>query len=605
MTDPLSRSAAYAYDGAGNLLAATFPGGRQALFAYDGANRPAQEQRPADGRTITYTRNGDGVITGVADSTGANFTYTVDQIGRPTSVAGPGGTLALAWDKESHVTSTTYDTRQYVYQYDAAGRLAAMDASSSGPVFLYYDDQGRLFEVLGGTFSAIYMKRLIERYGTGWIRTINDKGNPGGLDISYEYDGNGNVLTYEQGAAEESFGYDVRNQLVTWIDTDGVPHSYTYDPAGNLTGKDGVAFSHDAANQITSAGFTHDANGNLTSDGVLNYVYDTLNQLTQVTRVSDGSVVATYAYDYRGLRISKTTSAGTTTYLWRPDGLLYRESGPWGYAVYHWAGEGQLVQMDWCYSGTTKRLVAHTNARGDVVSLTDRENGYPIVATYRYGPWGELLSAEGTCAGQPIRYAGYYHDAETGLYYLKGRYYSPALGRFLTRDPARMSPDYVYVAGNPLRFTDPTGHSQIAADGTDADVSQIAQILIFNAVSGDRLYLTWDQFAGFISRAGMVVSIVGTIVCIMVPGAAVALVVVNAALSAGNIVVSVAKYRAGRISGIQCAASIVLGAAGIAYGSGAIVYLNAGQLGESLICAAMANQWCIGGSLMTWVDVEP
>jgi hypothetical protein len=32
--------------------------------------------------------------------------------------------------------------------------------------------------VLGGTFTAIYMKRLIERYGTGWIRTINDKGNP-------------------------------------------------------------------------------------------------------------------------------------------------------------------------------------------------------------------------------------------------------------------------------------------------------------------------------------------------------------------------------------------------------------------------------------------
>jgi len=30
------------------------------------------------------------------------------------------------------------------------------------------------------------MKRLIERYGTGWIRTINDKGNPGGRDIGYE-----------------------------------------------------------------------------------------------------------------------------------------------------------------------------------------------------------------------------------------------------------------------------------------------------------------------------------------------------------------------------------------------------------------------------------
>jgi len=521
VTDPLSRSAAYAYDAAGNLLTATFPGGRQALFAYDGANRLAQEQRPADGRTITYTRNGDGVITGVADSTGANFTYTVDQIGRPTSVVGPGGTLALAWDKESHVTSTTYDTRQYVYQYDAAGRLAAMDASSSGPVFLYYDDQGRLFEALGGTFSAIYMKRLIERYGTGWIRTINDKGNPGGRDISYEYDANGNVLTYEQGAAEESFGYDARNQLVTWIDANGVPHSYTYDPAGNLTGKDGVSFTHDAANQITNAGFTHDPSGNLTSDGVMNYVYDTLNQLTQVTRVSDGSVVAAYAYDYRGLRISKTTSAGTTTYLWRPDGLLYRESGPWGYAVYYWAGEGQLVQMDWCYSGTTKRLVAHTNARGDVVSLTDKTSGYPIVATYRYGPWGELLSAEGTCAGQPIRCAGYYHDAETGLYYLKGRYYSPALGRFLTRDPARESPSYDYAGGNPLSFVDPSGLVEQPAEDDASGTVVMIVVDVEQYTLKDLQYLF-----GYVAGAGAVVALLvsgpfGAVVGAIVLGAAV------------------------------------------------------------------------------------
>ncbi|MHB8127263.1 MAG: RHS repeat-associated core domain-containing protein [Desulfitobacteriaceae bacterium] len=34
---------------------------------------------------------------------------------------------------------------------------------------------------------------------------------------------------------------------------------------------------------------------------------------------------------------------------------------------------------------------------------------------------------------QPFRYAGYYYDEDTGLYYLKSRYYSPTLGRFLTK----------------------------------------------------------------------------------------------------------------------------------------------------------------------------
>jgi RHS repeat-associated protein len=34
----------------------------------------------------------------------------------------------------------------------------------------------------------------------------------------------------------------------------------------------------------------------------------------------------------------------------------------------------------------------------------------------------------------PIRYRGYYYDAETGLYYLRARYYDPETGRFISQD---------------------------------------------------------------------------------------------------------------------------------------------------------------------------
>ena len=34
----------------------------------------------------------------------------------------------------------------------------------------------------------------------------------------------------------------------------------------------------------------------------------------------------------------------------------------------------------------------------------------------------------------PFRYRGYYYDTETGLYYLKTRYYDPEIGRFITID---------------------------------------------------------------------------------------------------------------------------------------------------------------------------
>lgn len=52
-----------------------------------------------------------------------------------------------------------------------------------------------------------------------------------------------------------------------------------------------------------------------------------------------------------------------------------------------------------------------------------------------------------------------YTDAETGFQYLRARYYDPATGQFLTRDPieAQTREAYGYVGGNPLNETDPTG----------------------------------------------------------------------------------------------------------------------------------------------------
>jgi RHS repeat-associated protein len=37
--------------------------------------------------------------------------------------------------------------------------------------------------------------------------------------------------------------------------------------------------------------------------------------------------------------------------------------------------------------------------------------------------------------GRVVTYAGQYTDTETGLQYLRARYYDPSTGTFLTRDP--------------------------------------------------------------------------------------------------------------------------------------------------------------------------
>ncbi len=58
----------------------------------------------------------------------------------------------------------------------------------------------------------------------------------------------------------------------------------------------------------------------------------------------------------------------------------------------------------------------------------------------------------------PFRYSGYQYDWETGLYYLKARYYSPGLGRFLTMDPVIGVNRYMYADNNPVNMVDLSGN---------------------------------------------------------------------------------------------------------------------------------------------------
>ena len=90
-----------------------------------------------------------------------------------------------------------------------------------------------------------------------------------------------------------------------------------------------------------------------------------------------------------------------------------------------------------------------------------------VVERYAYGPHGEGLD-EGL-GNIAFRYAGHRYDAETGLIYMRARYYSVAIGRFLSPDPIGYADGfnlYTYVANSPLNFIDPTGLAgQFAAEG--------------------------------------------------------------------------------------------------------------------------------------------
>ena len=128
-----------------------------------------------------------------------------------------------------------------------------------------------------------------------------------------------------------------------------------------------------------------------------------------------------------------------------------------------------------------------------------------IVAEYEYGPFGELIQATGKMAKEfNILFSTKYYDWETGLYYYGYRYYSPTIGRWLSRDPIGEKGGrnlYGFVDNNPLNLNDFLGLWKIERKGLDRalaksetgdTVSDLARIIGFD----DKDYKKWLKSIG-------------------------------------------------------------------------------------------------------------
>ena len=107
------------------------------------------------------------------------------------------------------------------------------------------------------------------------------------------------------------------------------------------------------------------------------------------------------------------------------------------------------------------------NLQGDIVAILD-SNGTAVVQ-YKYDAWGKPISKTGSMANtlgtvQPFRYRGYVYDEETGLYYLRSRYYNPSCCHFINMDSVLFkgllfSNQQAYCCNNPVLHSDSNGRN--------------------------------------------------------------------------------------------------------------------------------------------------
>jgi RHS repeat-associated protein len=292
---------------------------------------------------------------------------------------------------------------------------------------------------------------------------LHEVGTSTPLDgATYTYDNAGNRLTREdeRTSATTNYGYDNIYQLTSA--TGGSNESYTYDLVGNrLTSASVPNYTVNSSNELTStnnATYTYDDNGNtLTkadSTGTTSYNWDFENRLTSVALPGSGGTV-TFKYDPFGRRIQKASSLSTTNYLYdEADTLEEVDASGVVVARYTMGPGGDQVLAESTASGAS---YYHPDGLGSVLSLSNSSGA--LTDTYSYDSFGNQVNQTGVIHNS-LRYITRNLDSETGLLYLRARYFDPRLGRFLSEDPIKLlggANFFRYSGNNPVNWSDPKG----------------------------------------------------------------------------------------------------------------------------------------------------
>ena len=190
-----------------------------------------------------------------------------------------------------------------------------------------------------------------------------------------------------------------------------------------------------------------------TGTGIWVVSCDAKNRPASFRDVSTGTLVEC-AYDCRGRRCTKkVTVAGTAT---RPLTFRHAEKG----LMLFYAFDGNKNVSDLFFFALQNGIGAH----------------------YEYAPFGAVTrTAKATgskvdlIGANPWRFSSEFHDPELDLVYYNYRHYSPALGRFLSRDPIEEQGGrnlYAFVKNRSIDVIDKQGKISImTVTGPDYDVS--------------------------------------------------------------------------------------------------------------------------------------
>ena len=297
----------------------------------------------------------------------------------------------------------------------------------------------------------------------------------------FQLDGVHNIRASRENQTDFTWTVDGFNRLTqkSWNNNS---ITYTYDSNNNMTGEDldgdqnaDITYTYDKLNRLTSVTNT---------DYLVEYRYDPFNRRTEKTvyyTENSNTFERTHKYAYDGwdiiseeIKTVRTSDTPNTVTSWQL--RRYVDQGTDNHIIMDTVscsndGNGNCSPNE----STLQRIWFHKDERGNVIAVSNG-NG-TIYERYRYRVYGdfEILDSQfspkncnnQTCYATNLHnflWGGSLYEPETGLYWMRNRYYHIDMHRFINQDPIGIWGDannlgngFAYVAGMVIEASDPSG----------------------------------------------------------------------------------------------------------------------------------------------------
>lgn len=452
-------TAVYDYDRQNARLVGYLEGGYEIRRAYSSAGHLRSEIR----------REG-------SEETAASYEHSFR--GRLLSYTDVFGELqSHQYDPAGRLETFRCGTTEAHFAFDAFGRPAAIHtqdslAGQAMDITLGYDALGRETS-RAFTFSGVG-REVVQTYhpdGAMASRTLTQSGAILRAE-TYDYDLRGRLEIYQCSGSllpADPYGREIDRQIFIFDALNNIVQvttrapdqsvntaSYEYDPIDTVQLR---RITNDHAAYPPEIVLDYGAGGDLSRDEHgRGLEYDALGRLTKVGAAAGGEE-STYRYDALDILAGGTSGALEDRRFYRDGELANRIRG--GQRSTFLRAGGSLLGERLSGGGSGVLLLA-TDAGNSVLCEAGADEASDLV----YSAYGHR-SSEG--AATRLGYKGEIHEEETGWQLLGNGYraYNPLLMRF--HSPDSLSPfdegginAYAYCGGDPVNYSDPTGHFPFA-----------------------------------------------------------------------------------------------------------------------------------------------